>query len=325
MSEDRGYSRAVGGGSNSGSTAVSVLAFVALLAAVFIGLAWYVTRLQGGGVSAATSGIDVERGQALFWGDGSCHTCHSIGAEGSAVRCPNLGVQGEVFRSPIGLRAASRRADQGYSAIEYLAESIYDPNAFVVDGYPRDLMKPMHRPPVALDDDEIASVIMYLLVASGVDVDDSTVAAIQVAQSGWVGTAGDAEVTGPGFEFPPGDADAGLDAFTEMSCFLCHRVKGGVLDLDGAPPGGVGPDLSSIGAIQTPIYLAESILAPSRLVVADPPGVEAGADGSYQDEEGNSRMPEFHDAMTLRQLQDIVAFLATLKGEQSNSELYPGG
>ncbi|MFQ5904380.1 MAG: c-type cytochrome, partial [Candidatus Binatia bacterium] len=69
--------------------------------------------------------------------------------------------------------------------------------------------------------------------------------------------------------------------------------------------GGVGPDLTGIGGIQTIQYLMESILNPSAVVVSGE-GF-AGLDGA-------SKMPEYHDTMTLREMVDIVAYLKSLKG-----------
>ncbi len=66
----------------------------------------------------------VEVGEEIFTGKGTCTQCHTIGEEG-ALRFPDL--------ANIGVRAADRR--DGYSAVEYLAESIYEPNAYVVEGF----------------------------------------------------------------------------------------------------------------------------------------------------------------------------------------------
>jgi len=54
----------------------------------------------------------------------SCSTCHTIGKSG-ALRFPDL--------AGIGSRAATRRP--GHSDVDYLAESIYDPNLFIVPGF----------------------------------------------------------------------------------------------------------------------------------------------------------------------------------------------
>jgi mono/diheme cytochrome c family protein len=69
----------------------------------------------------------------------------------------------------------------------------------------------------------------------------------------------------------------------------------------------VGPDLSDIGLIQTPEYLAESIIEPNALIVTGE---------GYAGEDGLSRMPEYHDTITLRQLIDIIEYMKTLQGSE---------
>lgn len=294
--------------------------------ALFVYMGEAITRLSGTGAGGpVVSGeISPEAGEALFLGKGKCYTCHAIGGEGSAVRCPNLGVLGDTFPEPVAVRAAARRADQGYSATDYLLESLYDPNAYVVQGYPKNLMTPIHRPPIMLADEEIASVVLYLLDRGGVDMDDHTLAEVQTAQRRFAAAAPEAAGAGPQLAFPEGDAEDGWDAFAEMRCYQCHRVDGVAIDVDESVEGGIGPDLTSIGAIQTPLYLAESILSPNAVIVADPPGATPGSKESYRTEEGGSKMPEYHDTMTLRYLANIVAFMSELQGKEANETQFGG-
>lgn len=89
-------------------------------------------------------------GQEIMKGKGLCLTCHTIGQSG-ALRFPDLG--------NIGATAGSRVA--GLSDVEYLAQSMYEPLAFVVPGFPP-AMPPVNQPPIGLTDDEILSVIAAL-------------------------------------------------------------------------------------------------------------------------------------------------------------------
>jgi mono/diheme cytochrome c family protein len=102
-----------------------------------------------------TSDQIVKAGQEIFEGKGLCTTCHTLGKSG-ALRFPDLG--------GIGSRAASRKP--GLSDVDYLAESIYDPNLFIVPGF-NPGMPVINKPPIGLSDQEILAVIAYLQSLGG--------------------------------------------------------------------------------------------------------------------------------------------------------------
>ena len=86
----------------------------------------------------------VEVGREIAEGKGLCRTCHTIGQSGGALRFPDLaGVAG---------RAGERVP--GLSALDYLAQSLYEPDAFVVPGF-NPGMPTINRPPIGLTDQEI--------------------------------------------------------------------------------------------------------------------------------------------------------------------------
>ena len=92
----------------------------------------------------------VEIGREIAEGKGLCRTCHTIGSSG-ALRFPDLaGVAG---------RAAERVP--GMSALDYFAQSLYEPDAFVVPGF-NPGMPTINRPPIGLTDQEILCVLAYL-------------------------------------------------------------------------------------------------------------------------------------------------------------------
>jgi hypothetical protein len=66
----------------------------------------------------------VKVGQEIMNGKGLCFTCHTLGkTEGP-------------FRSPISRESIPREdAQAGYSDVDYFAETIYEPNAFIVPGF----------------------------------------------------------------------------------------------------------------------------------------------------------------------------------------------
>lgn len=97
----------------------------------------------------------VKIGRGIMEGKGICLTCHTIGKTG-ALRFPDL--------AGIGSNAANRVP--GMSDVEYLAQSMYDPTAFVVPGFPP-AMPPVHQPPIGLSDQEILCVIASLQSLGG--------------------------------------------------------------------------------------------------------------------------------------------------------------
>lgn len=95
-------------------------------------------------------------GAELAGGKGQClAACHNIGSSGPS-RYPDL--------EGIGDRAAT--TVDGLSDIEYLAQSLYEPSAYVVPGY-EDGMQPMNQPPISLSDDEIKAVVAWLQSLGG--------------------------------------------------------------------------------------------------------------------------------------------------------------
>ena len=97
----------------------------------------------------------VKVGREIMDGKGICLTCHTVGKTG-ALRFPDLG--------GIGARAGSRVP--GLSDVEYLAQSMYEPLAFVVPGFPP-AMPPVNQPPIGLTDQEILCVIAALQTLGG--------------------------------------------------------------------------------------------------------------------------------------------------------------
>jgi mono/diheme cytochrome c family protein len=108
--------------------------------------------LLGGDVTTAEM---AKIGREIMEGKGLCLTCHTIGKTG-ALRFPDL--------AGVAVRAKTRVA--GLSDVEYFAQSLYEPTAFVVPGFPP-AMPPMNKPPFSLTDQEILCVIAYLQSLGG--------------------------------------------------------------------------------------------------------------------------------------------------------------
>lgn len=94
-------------------------------------------------------------GREVMEGKGLCVTCHTFGKTG-ALRFPDL--------EGIGARAKTRIA--GMSDIEYLAQSMYEPDVFIVPGF-NPGMPAINKPPIGLTDQEILTVIAYLQSLGG--------------------------------------------------------------------------------------------------------------------------------------------------------------
>jgi len=139
----------------------------------------------------------------------------------------------------------------------------------------------------------------------------------------------------------PGDAARGRALYQKSGCMACHIGHG-----EGS---GVGPELSDIGARRNAAYLRESLLQPNAAV---PPeflvvsvatsggktirGVRLNEDSftiqlrdpagrfysfrkadlaSLKKEPGVSLMPSYESRLSAAQLDDLIAYLASLRGE----------
>ena len=97
----------------------------------------------------------VKVGREIMEGKGICLTCHTIGKTG-ALRFPDLA----------GIGAQAKTRVPGLSDVDYLAQSMYEPTAFVVPGFPP-AMPPVNQPPIGLTDQEILTVIAALQALGG--------------------------------------------------------------------------------------------------------------------------------------------------------------
>ena len=86
---------------------------------------------------------------------GLCFTCHTIGRSG-ALRFPDL--------AGVGDRATTRVP--GLSDVEYFAQTMYEPDTYIVQGF-NPGMPAINKPPIGLTDQEILCVIAYLQTLGG--------------------------------------------------------------------------------------------------------------------------------------------------------------
>jgi mono/diheme cytochrome c family protein len=254
--------------------------------AVMVGYSWFANSipqieskppqelsLEGGNVTQAQL---IKAGEEIYKTKGTCEICHRIGQKGT--RAPDL--------AGVGGRAGKTK--QGMTAKAYIIESLIQPNAFIVEGYPP-IMPAVDKPPIALNRSELWALTAFLESQGGtVDVTLNDIPATAGAGGAGGGAAAAAEVK------IPGDPKAGKAVFMgKGTCLACHKAA----DIPGTP---VGPDLSQIAKIQTPDYIMRKIIDPKGMgtVANYPPGV----------------MPQdFGARLTSKEYLDLVSFLLTLK------------
>jgi len=148
-------------------------------------------------VSAIKTKQDLAKiGQSIFFGNGKCALCHSIGD--NSGRCPNLEIKG------------------GQLTREFLYESLTQPSKYIYMDYtaspPRAFpahMPVINKPPIDLDPNELLSVISFIQSQGGeVTVEPSEIVVGDSAAS--LGRAG--------------DPAAGQKTFARMNCAKCHSA-----------------------------------------------------------------------------------------------------
>ena len=110
------------------------------------------------------------------------------------------------------------------------------------------------------------------------------------------------------FTWPAGNAAEGRKLFVEAECHKCHEVTGEIFPAVGKDKGDVGPELAQMASMHPPEFFAESIINPNAVI--DPDAKKLG----YVGEDGKSKMPDYNDTFSVRQLADLTAYLTSLKG-----------
>jgi Cu/Ag efflux protein CusF len=100
------------------------------------------------------------------------------------------------------------------------------------------------------------------------------------------------------FTLPKGDPTKGKAVFEKFECYYCHEVRGEQFP----SPAEDAPELSQMGPLHPIEFFAESIMNPNAVVPK-----------SYRQSDGKSPMTDFSDKMTVRQLIDVSAYIASLR------------
>lgn len=215
----------------------------------------------------AATGSLAEQGKALVEKSG-CLGCHAV--EGKEKVGPNFG--GIYGRKVLLADGTSLTADE-----EYLRESILDPNARVVKGYPP--VMPTYKGSLPAGD--VAAVIAYLKSLSG------------GGQEGKEGTGEERE------EGESGEVRRGNRLAGKLGCLGCHSVDGSAM---------VGPSFKGLFGRQVEFagdgkgtadeaYIRESITRPGAKVVKGYPDIMPGFEGKIAEED----------------LSAVVGYIKTLK------------
>jgi hypothetical protein len=118
------------------------------------------------------------------------------------------------------------------------------------------------------------------------------------------------------FFIPEGSPMAGKVVFSEHRCYACHEVKGEDFPAPSAIPStfvSFGP-----GEFKSREYLMESVIAPShRFALPRPPRGQTAGEENIKS--GNkSRMANYSDTLTVREMLDLVAYLESVQNQEGS-------
>ncbi len=222
----------------------------------------------------------VEVGREIYEGKGTCVSCHTIGSS-EAGRFPDLA----------GIGASSASKIEGLSDIEYLAESLYEPDKFIVEGF-NPGMPPVHKPPVSLNQQEVLAVIAYLQSLGGqptVTMQTKLKYAAEIPESAATVVAASGEAGG--------EELGGEALLAAQGCLVCHHLT--------EPRRLVGPSLFDVGQRLTRGEIYEALMDPDATIAEGyPPGAMSAS----------MRASGFYEKVTLEQLESMVNHLASLDG-----------
>ncbi|MCC6312846.1 MAG: c-type cytochrome [Thermomicrobiales bacterium] len=203
-------------------------------------------------ISAQMTPADLARVGAVLVRERGCLTCHTLE--------PGAGVKGQG-RGPNFVGIAARRATGvpgGPSdLVAYLTQSLYDPGAYLVEGY-ANIMPASHRPPAKLGYEETTAVVDYLMSLGGtpaVKVGDLSRPPTETARVPSAAPATAATTVT--------DATAILE---KHNCLGCHALKAGE-DRPG-PPFVLASlrESAALRGVSLDAYLIESIIQPRVFV-----------------------------------------------------------
>jgi len=268
-------------------TIIKVIAFMIAMVLMFTGIANLLPQVEGQApkdvkvdLGALTMETYIAMGETLFKGKGTCTLCHN-----------NLGRAPDILVMDMEATAAERLNDPEYKgeakdSESYFLESMVAPSKYVVAGYGKagdpSPMPTINKAPIELSDVEMGAVIAFLQAKNG---GNPTVELPSEAPDVKESTVAAAE--------PPKVAASAEEALTKYGCTACHAVL--------ESPSTVGPELKTVGSRSSKEEIRQSIINPSAVIAEGFPPI----------------MPaDFADKMMVKELEMIVDFLSSQKGEK---------
>jgi mono/diheme cytochrome c family protein len=261
---------------------------------LYTGIAYLLPQLPSMPPPEVAMGADVGADQLIPAGQktfaNECSQCHP-------GRGPDLG--------GIGGRAADRaklRADQTgekYTDIDYLAEAICKPSAFVVDGYG----DAMGNPASKLSGGQVQALIAYLqdqggtATMRGTNVDPLYRFECPTEESTDAGAA----VVAGGIRAAETTAGTPEEIVEKFKCAGCHSLD--------SPEATQGPSLFDVGARRDKAEIYDAILFPNAEMAE---GFES-ATGLMKD---NLEGQDFYNSLTPGDYKALVNWLAARKGTE---------
>lgn len=227
----------------------------------------------------------IEIGKTIAQGKGICLTCHTIGRSG-ALRFPDL--------EGIGTRAANRIP--GLSDVQYLAQSLYEPDTYVVEGFNPGMPR-INKAPIGLTNDEILTVIAYLQSLGG------TPSVTMETKHAYNGGGEEALAEAVDAATEERAASSGESLFERYGCAACHST---------APPaaGDAPPSLS--------LYALGERLDHNAILVAilDPDNIPTLSESKSQEKKAAMEAAGVYNKATLDEIRAIAEFLAAPRGDE---------
>ena len=203
-------------------------------------------------------------GEELLRVKGGCLVCHKVSEKGNE-------------RGPDLRQAASKAGTRkpGTPAESYLIESLVDPDALIVPGYPK-MMPSARKPPANLTMAEVKAIVAHLQVLGGGEV------TVKVTNRD---IAAAAKANKP--------VHRGRALAEEHTCLGCHKIEG--------EGGEAGPDLTKVAAKWEPADILRKIRDPAAWTT---PGFKPGV-----------MPPDLAKSIPEGDQHEIVAYLARLSGK----------
>lgn len=150
-------------------------------------------------------------------------------------------------------------------------------------------------------------IILALVIVAGAFFFTSCSREGKVKEAGRQGMGEHGMLAGWKFSWPEGNPHEGRRLFVELECYKCHEIQGESFPKVSEREKGAGPELSQMAGLHPLEFYAEAIINPSAFI--DKEDKERG----YLGTDGRSKMPDYNDVLTVKQVSDLASYLSSLK------------